>query len=305
MSARLLPAWWALWWALLGTWAPAAAAQGTALQPVPELRARVMDLAGALKTEEVAALEAQLLAFERRRGTQIVLLLVPGTAPEDIAEFTQRVGDAWKIGRRDVGDGLLFVVAVQERRMRIAPAQALEGAVPDLAARRILDQVVAPAFRQGDLAGGLRAGLEHLQARIEGEALPLPETQGPVAPDWEAADLGALLLVGVPWVAQGLQRLLGRRWGTLGAGAVAAGVAWWVSGLVWVGVLAGGLGLLVALFAQHLPAARSARRGPWGRDPTGGWGGRPGGRWGGGRSGGGFSSGGGGRFGGGGASGGW
>ena len=146
-----------------------------AIVPVPPLTARVMDQTGTLAAGDVAALEQQLKSFEQQRGTQIVVLVLPSTAPEDIADFTQRLGDAWKIGRREVGDGVLLVVALNDRRLRIAPAKSLEGAVPDLAAQRIIDQVITPAFRQGDVAGGLRAGLSHLQARIEGEALPLPK----------------------------------------------------------------------------------------------------------------------------------
>jgi uncharacterized protein len=115
-----------------------------------------MDQTGTLAQGDVAALEQQLQSFEQQRGTQIVVLVLPSTAPEDIADFTQRLGDAWKIGRRQVGDGVLLVVALNDRRLRIAPAKALEGAVPDLAAQRIIDQVITPAFRRGDVAGGLR-----------------------------------------------------------------------------------------------------------------------------------------------------
>ncbi|WP_291934509.1 TPM domain-containing protein, partial [Limnohabitans sp.] len=192
-----------------------------ALVPVPPLTARVMDQTGTLAAADVAALEQQLQTFEQQRGTQIVVLVLTSTAPEDIADFTQRLGDAWKIGRREVGDGLLLVVALNDRRLRIAPAKSLEGAVPDLAARRIIDQVIAPAFRQGDVAGGLRAGLSHLQARIEGEALPLPEagaqggkSSGAAEVDW--LNLAVLLLVVLPSVAGVLRRVLGQRWGSLG-----------------------------------------------------------------------------------------
>lgn len=286
-----------------------------ALVSVPPLTARVMDQTGRLAVADVAALEQQLMAFEQQRGTQIVVLLVPSTAPEDIADFTQRLGDAWKIGRPEVGDGLLLVVALNDRRLRIAPAKALEGAVPDLAAKRIIDQVITPAFRQGDVAGGLRAGLNHLQARIEGEALPLPEpgTQrsqkvGVVGADW--LDLAVLFIFAVPLVAAVLRRVLGQRLGALAAGAAAGVLAWIMTGLLWLGVMAALLGLLTALFMQALPSAavrrsqgRVGRGGPggfpgWDEDGRGGHGG-----WGG--SGGGFSSGGGGNFGGGGASGSW
>jgi uncharacterized protein len=283
-----------------------------ALVPVPPLTARVMDQTGTLAEADVAALEQQLQSFEQQRGTQIVVLVLPSTAPEDIADFTQRLGDAWKIGRRDVGDGLLLVVALNDRRLRIAPAKSLEGAVPDLAAQRIIDQVITPAFRQGDVAGGLRAGLSHLQARIEGEALPLPKAgaqggqpTGAAKVDW--VNLAVLLLVALPAVAGVLRRVLGQRLGALASGGVVGVVVWSMTGLLWLGGIAAMLGLMSALFMQALPSALGRRsqggRGGdfpgWGggtRGHSGGWGGSGGG---------GFSSGGGGDFGGGGASGRW
>lgn len=282
-----------------------------ALVPVPPLTARVMDHTGTLAGADVAALEQQLQTFEQQRGTQIVVLVLPSTAPEDIADFTQRLGDAWKIGRREVGDGLLLVVAVNDRRLRIAPAKSLEGAVPDLAAQRIIDQVIAPAFRQGDVAGGLRAGLSHLQARIVGEALPLPNAGAANAQDkvdW--LDLAVLFIVAVPLVATVLRRLLGQRLGALAAAGAAGFLAWNMTGLIWLGVIAAMIGLMTALFMQALPspAVRRSQRGT-GRSDFPGWGGGHGGHGGWGGSGGlgrgGFSSGGGGDFGGGGASGSW
>ena len=293
-------------WGLSPAWAQA-------LVPVPPLTARVMDQTGTLAPADVAALEQQLKTFEQQRGTQIVVLVLPSTAPEDIADYTQRLGDAWKIGRREVGDGLLLVVALNDRRLRIAPAKALEGAVPDLAAQRIIDQVITPAFRQGDVAGGLRAGLSHLQARIEGEALPLPQAgaqsskpTGAAEVDW--LNLVVLLLVALPAVAGVLRRVLGQRLGALAAGGVVGVVVWIMTSLLWLGVVAAMLGLMSALFMQALPSAavrRSQGRGRGGDFPGWGGGGRGhSGGWGG-SGGGGFSSGGGGNFGGGGASGRW
>jgi uncharacterized protein len=284
-----------------------------ALVPLPPLTARVMDQTGTLAVADVASLEQQLQTFEQQRGTQIVVLVLPTTAPEDIADFTQRLGDAWKIGRREVGDGLLLVVALNDRRLRIAPAKALEGAVPDLAAQRIIDQVITPAFRQGDVAGGLRAGLSHLQARIEGEALPLPKAgaqgdkpTGAAEVDW--LNLAVLLLVALPAVAGVLRRVLGQRLGALGTGGVVGVLVWSMSGLFWLAGIAAMLGLMSALFMQALPSAavrRSQGRGRGGDFPGWGGGGRGhSGGWGG-SGGGGFSSGGGGNFGGGGASGRW
>ena len=153
-------------------WATGALAQD--VLPVPPLSGRVIDETATLSAGQRSALEAKLAAFERDVGSQIVVLLVPTTQPEDIAAYAQRVADQWKIGRRDIGDGLLVVVAKNDRRIRIEVAKGLEGAVPDLAASEIIDRAIRPAFKDGDYAGGLNAGIDQLSARIKGEALPTP-----------------------------------------------------------------------------------------------------------------------------------
>lgn len=287
-----------VWLMLLLAWGLPAHAQ--TLQPVPALTARVMDLTGTLSAEQRAALEARLAAFERERGSQVVVLLVPTTAPEDITDYTQRVGDAWKIGRRDVGDGVLLVVAKDDRRVRIATTKAVEGALPDLLASRIIERAIVPHFRQGDFFGGLQAGVEQILAALAGEALPPP---GPAAARAGAADgpdvEGALVFAffAVPVIATVTRALLGR---VLGAAATAG-----LAGLVGagLGLSAGWLALLVlAAFVLALSGV-SVGRGVRGGGPGAGWGGGIGGGWSGG--GGGFASGGGGNFGGGGASGRW
>lgn len=261
-----------------------------------------MDQTGTLDSAQLALLEERLARFEQERGTQVVVLMLSSTAPEDIAEYTQRLGDAWKIGRRDVGDGLLFVIAKDDRRMRIAPAKALEGAIPDILARRILDEVVAPAFRANDYAGGIGGALDQLLARIEGEALPLPgdgRIEGSSVP-WP--DLLIFLVFAVPLFAAVLREIFGKKLGTLLTGAAAGALAWHLTFVLWIAVGAGLLGMLAALFLQQLPQAPAG--GGRGRGRSGHWGGHGGG-WGPGGGGGGFGSGGGGNFGGGGASGGW
>lgn len=273
--------------------------------PVPELRARVMDQTGTLDAGAIASLEALLAGFEQEHGAQVVVLMVASTAPEDITDFTQRLGDAWKIGRREVGDGLLFVIAKNDRRMRISPAKRLEGAIPDLMAKRILDQSVTPAFRQGDYAGGIRAGLDQILALIAGEALPEPAAAAPAREQMPWQDLVIFSVFALPIISGVLRSIFGNKLGSLLTGAAASGMAWYLTAVLWIAGAAGVIGLLVALFMQVLPAARSstrARSGHWGGPGGGGgWGG--GGGLGGG--GGGFSSGGGGDFGGGGASGNW
>lgn len=295
----------------LGLWGMLAFASAQGLVPVPALSARVIDQTATLDAASLTALEAKLAAFEQSNGSQVVVLMVPTTAPEDIADFTQRVGDAWKIGRADVGDGVLFVIAKNDRRLRIATAKALEGAIPDLLARRILDGAVTPAFRQGDYAGGINAGVDQILARIRGEELPLvdaPAAQRAAgSSDFEWMDALIFLVFAVPMLSGLLRGMFGNKLGTVLTGVGAGGLAWVLTTLVWVAIGAGLLGMLAALFMQFLPAAslgggsgRGGRGGGWG-----GGGGFGGGGFGGGRGGGGFSSGGGGNFGGGGASGGW
>ncbi|MFP8836148.1 TPM domain-containing protein [Hydrogenophaga sp. XSHU_21] len=276
-------------------------AQG--LQPVPELRARAMDFTGTLDAGALQRIEARLAALEQSQGTQLVVVMVATTAPEDIADYTQRLGDAWKIGRREVGDGVLFVIAKDDRRLRIAPAKTLEGALPDLLARRIIDQAVTPAFRQGDYAGGIEAGIARIESVVKGEALPEPEPSPARAPgDW--TDGLVFLLFAVPMVAGFMRNAFGRNLAIPLTGAASGFLAWVLTSVVWVSAGAALIGMLIAVLARFAPTGQAARsgRGGWGQGT--GWGGGGGGRggWGGG---GGFRSGGGGNFGGGGASGGW
>ncbi len=282
----------------LGWWGTAAAQ--TALVPVPAYRAHVTDLTGVLTEPDRAALERQLGDFEAQRGTQIGVLIVPSTAPEDIADYSQRVADAWKLGRADVGDGLLVVVALQERRVRIAPFKALEGAIPDVLAKRIIDEQIVPAFRRGDYAGGLRDALMRLQAHITGEALPTPAANTrPRVDDFDLVEAAMLLLVAVPLVSGVLRQMLGQRLGTLAGAAAAGWLVFSITERVWMGLLAGLAGFFVGLLSRALPVAPHGGR-HWGGFGGGGFGG--GGGIGGG---GGASSGGGGDGGGGGASGSW
>lgn len=301
---------WARWLAtVLLCWGGLGIADAQGVLPLPPLSGRVIDQTGTLDAPSIATLTAQLAELEQSRGAQVVVVLVPTTAPEDIADYTQRLGDAWKIGRRDVGDGVLFVVAKDDRRLRIAPAKSLEGALPDLLAKRIIDEVVTPAFRQGDYAGGLQAGVNRLATVIAGEALPPPVATQEGSSD---ASLGLeeglmLLLFGGPMAAAALRRVFGAPLGALLAGVGAGALAWWLSQALWLAAAAGMLAAVATLFLQLLPSLPSG--GGRGGGGGGGWPGPTGGGgWGGGRSsggGGGFSSGGGGNFGGGGASGSW
>ena len=277
------------------------------VQPVPALSGRVIDTTGTLDNAQKMALDTQLAALEAQKGAQVVVLMVPSTAPEDIASYANRVANTWKIGRRDVGDGLLLIVAKNDRTLRIEVAKTLEGAVPDLAAKRIIDQAITPRFRTGDFAGGLTAGVEQLAARIAGEALPAVDGAGHGigTPNFQWYDLLIFLVFAMPIAAGVARSILGRKLGALATGAGVGGIAFFLTASA---VLAGLAGLVGLVFALVSGFASPVRSGAWrGGGPRighgGGWGGGSGGSWGGG--GGGFSSGGGGDFGGGGASGNW
>ena len=279
------------------------------VQAVPALSARVVDTIGWLSAAERDTLERKLAAFEAEAGPQIVLLLVASSQPEDIASYAQRVADSWKIGRREVGDGVLLVAARDDRKLRIEVAKALEGAVPDLAARQIISQQIAPAFKRGEVAAGLGAGVDALMARIRGEHLPAPSRQAeqtgqPAAEegfDWQM--LAMFFFVAVPVVGGILTSVMGRKLGSVATAGGAGALAWWLSASL---LLAGGAGLVALVLVGLLGVGAGAGRRSAGGVPPIIWGG--GGGWaGGGRGGGGggFSSGGGGDFGGGGASGDW
>ena len=287
------------------------AAQAQSLQAIPALTARVIDTSATLDAAQTQALEAKLAAFEKARGTQIVILMVPTTQPEDIADYTQRVGDAWKIGRKEVGDGLLLVVAKQDRTVRIAPAKSLEGAVPDLAARQVIANAITPRFKQGDFAGGLNAATDQLMARITGENLATPDAGSGAGnkPGFQWMDMALFLFFAVPIGARMLSGVLGRKLGAVVTGAGVGGLAWLFTSSLLLAGAAGVIGLVFALVASlgslaslgGVSGSGRSRRGGFG----GGFGGGGFGGGGGGGGGGGFSSGGGGDFGGGGASGNW
>ena len=274
---------------------------------VPALTARVMDSTGTLDAVRRQALEDKLAAFEKARGAQVVVLMVPTTAPEDIAAYAQRVGDTWKIGRKDIGDGLLLVVAKDDRKVRIETTKTLEGAIPDLAARQVIDRAITPRFRQGDFAGGLDAATDQIMALIRGENLPAPE-QGRTTPSgikgFNWTDMAVFLFFAVPIGGRVLAGVLGRKLGSVATGGAVGALAWVFTSSLVIGGIAALAGMLFALVASLGALGRGKGSSGWGGGGGGGFGGGSGGSWGGG-GGGGFSSGGGGNFGGGGASGSW
>jgi uncharacterized protein len=263
---------------------------------VPPLTARVTDLTGTLSGEAVTRIETKLANLEAKKGSQIAVLIVPTTQPEEIEQFGIRVADAWKLGRKGVDDGAILIVAKNDRRVRIEVGRGLEGALPDAIANRIITETITPHFKLGDYDGGVEAGVDQVISVVNGEPLPEPDRK------WEHhSGLGNLLplLLVVVFVASGVLRaMFGRLFGSVATGGLAGGLAWALSHLLPIGLGAGVVAFLFAMLAGSTSRGWSAGRG-WG----GGFGGGLGGGFGG--SGGGGFSGGGGGFSGGGASGSW
>jgi uncharacterized protein len=278
----------------------AVVAQG--VLPVPPLSGRVVDQTATLSAAQAQALAAKLASIETAHGAQVVVLIVPTTAPEDVASFAQRVGDQWKVGRKDVGDGVIVVVAKNDRTVQIQVAKTLQGAIPDVAAGRIISEQIVPAFRGGDFAGGLNLAVDRLGGLIANEGLPAPQPRSSGrrgTGGFNFNDLAIFLFVGVPILAGILTRVMGRKLGSLATAGAVGVVGWWLTASL---LLAAGAGV-VALFLVGVLGLGSSRSGIGGPVIWGGGGGGFGG--GGGGGGGGFSSGGGGNFDGGGASGRW
>lgn len=279
----------------------------TALHPVPPLRGHVIDQTGTLSAADTQALESQLAALEQTRGAQVVVLMVASTAPEDIAAYANRVGNHWKIGRRGVGDGVLVLVAKNDRKMRIEVAKALEGAIPDIAAARIIDNAMKPRFQQNDYAGGLSAAATQLTARIAAEALPQPEAEHPAQGtnahslfDW--TDFAIFLFFGVMAAGPLARSLFGSALGGLLVGAGVGVLAFVFTASLLLSAAAGVIALLYTWIFGGSSAPIALGHGG---GSSGGWGSGSSGSDSSSSGGGGFSSGGGGDFGGGGASGDW
>ncbi len=286
------------------------------LQALPEL-ARVIDTTQTLAPSDTSALDAQLAAIEKTRGSQIAVVLIATTAPEDIAQYSNRLAQHFKLGRRAVGDGLLLVIAKDDKRMRIEVARRLEGAVPDVLAGRILRQTLQPAFRQGQFAQGISAAIAQLDGLLAGEGLPDPGSAGAVAKLPTTIMTWVLLsLILLPLLTLFFTNLWGRLASVPLNGLVVGATGFFASnGLGWsigwacvVMALTAAGHLVAASWAKMLPlqggmrSSRAQRGGFPFPIETGGRGGFGNGGLGGG---GGFRSGGGGSFGGGGASGSW
>lgn len=267
---------------------------------IPPLKSPVTDLTGTLTPADVGALEQKLFAFEKRKGSQIFVLIVPTTQPEAIEQYAIRVADAWKPGRKGVDDGALLVVAKDDRTLRIDTRYGLEGVLNDAMSKRIVDDVIVPRFKAGDFAGGINAGVDWMIRLIDGETLPAPAvawhpTPGGMDKLESVFVIGLILVVVVGGI---LRRIIGRLpAATLVAGAVGV-AAWFIVGALVVGAIAAVIAFVFSLVAGNSGLPMRGGRGGWG-------GGFPGGGGGWSSGGGGWGGGGGGMGGGGGASGRW
>lgn len=275
---RFLVLVWAFCWPLAGS----------AELAVPSLGARVTDQTATLSSEQKATLEQTLQAFEKLKGSQIAVLIVPSTEPETIEQYALRAAEQWKLGRTKVDDGALLVVAKNDRALRIEVGYGLEGALNDATSKRIISEVIVPRFREGDFYGGISAGVDRMIRVIDGEPLPEPEgrTAGGSGDIQRYVPVIFLLALAVGGV---LRAALGRFPGALVTGGVVAVAAWLFAGALFIAFIAGLIALLFTLFGGGM--------GGLGVGGHGGGFGRGG-------FGGGFRGGGGG-FGGGGASGRW
>ena len=242
---------------------------------VPELSRRVTDLTATLTIEQIATLENKLATFEAKKGSQIAVLIVPTTEPEDIAQFGIRVADQWKIGREKIDDGLILIVAKNDRKLRIEVGYGLEGVIPDAIAKRVIAETITPYFKAGDFNGGIDAGIGQLMGLIEGEPLPSPSKQSR-----GGEDSFVLLIFGGVIAGWLLSAMMSR--------PAAGGVAALGSGMV--GAMLLGLTPVLFLIAIFVFAGVAS-----GFRSGGGWS----------SGGGGLGGGGGGGFGGGGSSGSW
>lgn len=266
-------------------WSPLSAAQ----MAVPPLTGHVIDQTGTLTAEQKATLEQTLTALEARKGSQLAVLMVASSAPEEIEQYALRVAEQWKLGRKKVDDGAILVIAKNDRAMRIEVGYGLEGALNDLTSKRIISETILPRFKDQDFYSGITAGVEQVIRVVDGEPLPAPaspSSQG-IGDVQQYAPMMFILALAVGGV---LRATLGKVPGSLVTGGVVAVIAWFVVGAISMALVAGVVALLVTLLGGA---------GMLGRGMGGYYGGARGGR-----GGGGFSGGGGG-FGGGGATGRW
>ena len=228
--------------ALALCWAPFAAGQIA----VPPMTGRITDQTATLTTQQKASLEQTLQAFEERKGSQLAVLIVTTSAPETIEQYALRVADQWKLGRKKVDDGAILTVAKADRALRIEVGYGLEGALNDATSKRIISEVIAPRFKQGDFSGAITAGVDQIIRVIDGE--PLPSAEGPPAAGLTDIRQYVPVIFILALVVGGVLRsALCRFPGALVTGGGVAVAAWLFAGTVSVALGAGFIALLFTL----------------------------------------------------------
>lgn len=270
---------------------------------VPPLSGRVVDLAGALSGADREALTSKLTAFEQSKGSQVAVLVMPSLGGEAIEDFATRVTDQWKLGRAGVDDGVLLVVAMSERRMRIQTGRGVQGVLTDALSKRIIAERMTPLFREGNVPGGIQAGVDAILAAVSGETLPAPGQAPARSSGTDYTQMIVLALMLVPVIAFVLRDFVGRFVSGVFTGLATGGAVAYFTGKVPFGLIAGALAFFFAFAAEANVVKGAGGRARRDRDDWG-WSGGSGGGSSSSDSGGGFS-GGGGSFDGGGASGSW
>ncbi len=260
---------------------------------IPPLKTHVTDLTHTLTKSEITQLEQQLAEYEIKKGTQVAILLVSTTQPETIEQYSMRVAEDWKLGRKGVDDAVLLLVAKNDRALRIEVGYGLEGVLPDVVAKRIIDEFIVPKFRKGDFAAGIQAGIDHILKTIEGEPLPPPsikrDTDISNEPSIILNNIIPILLLSLV-LGRMLQAMFGRLIGASVIGTIAGSIVWFIFSSLAIAIFVAIVIFILSLFENPNQGIYRGGRSSW-----------PGG----GSFGGGGFRGGGGGFGGGGASGRW
>jgi uncharacterized protein len=275
--------------ALVACWAFAALADVA----VPPLSGRVVDQTGTLSAGDISSLTQTLKDLETRKGSQVAVLIVPTTAPETIEQYSIRVTEAWKIGRKKIDDGALLVVAKDDHKLRIEVGYGLEGSLTDVTSSRIIDEIIVPKFRNGDFAGGIAAGVARIVAVVDGEPLPAPQPQQSWSLPDKVGDALPFIIFGAIALSSLLRMALGRLVGSVATGGIVGLLAWFILGSLAPSLIAAAIAFVFTLFGGSFGSS-SGRTGGGGSFSGGSSSSDSGG-----------FSGGGGSFGGGGASGSW
>jgi len=247
---------------------------------VPSLVGHVTDKTGTLSAAQKDTLEQTLRAFEARNGAQLALLLVPTTESEGIEQYALRVAEQWKLGRKKVDDGMLLVVAKEDRTIRLEIGYGLEGVLSDAESKRIIGEHILPLFTRGDLYAGLEAGVAQIIHRVERDpVLPVEVHLASLQPELEFYRF-ILFFAGVAFGIVVRWRM-GSGHGAVITGIVATALSWWVIGSLLQGLLVGVAAMVVTL----LGVTRVLRGVGWFGGIRGAWGGGGGGFGGGGASG--------------------